>query len=161
MYRLPVAPSPNLPNMKAIYLYPSICYFEATPVSLGRGTDLPFQVFGHPNMLGFTYCFTPRSMPSALRPPQQDRLCYGVNLSLLTEEEILKKGIDLSYLITAYRNLNMDDHFFRPFFENLIGVDYVRKMIKAGNSAEEIRAMWQGDVIRFKQQRQPYLLYEE
>ena len=161
LYRLPIPPSPNLPNMTAIYLYPSICYFEATPVSLGRGTDLPFQVYGHPNMKGYSFTFTPHSMPSANEPPQKDRLCYGVNLSTLSDEEILKKGIDLSYLIDAYRNLNMDDYFFRSFFENLIGVDYVRKMIKQGKSADEIKAMWQDDVAKFKQQRKPYLLYEE
>ena len=161
MYRLPVPPSPNLPNMKAIYLYPSICYFEGTPVSLGRGTPLPFQVYGHPDMKGYDFTFTPQSMPSAIRPPQQDRLCYGVNLSRLSEEEILQKGIDLSYLIDAYTRLKMDDSFFRPFFENLIGVDYVRKMIKQGKTAEEIRAVWQEDVIRFKEQRKPYLLYDE
>jgi len=161
LYRLPIPPSPNLPNMKAIYLYPSICYFEATPVSLGRGTDLPFQIYGHPNMKGYSFTFTPHSVPAAINPPQKDRLCYGVNLSTLPDEEIWKKGIDLSYLIDAYQNLNMDDHFFRSFFENLIGVDYVRKMIKQGKSADEIKAMWQDDVAKFKQQRKPYLLYEE
>jgi uncharacterized protein YbbC (DUF1343 family) len=161
LYRLPVPPSPNLPNMLSIYLYPSICYFEATPVSLGRGTALPFQVYGHPNMKGYDFSFTPRSMPSAKEPPQKDRLCYGVDLSKLSEEEVWKKGIDLSYLIDAYRNLNLDDHFFRSFFENLIGVDYVRKMIKEGKSADEIRAAWQDDVKQFKQQRKPYLLYAE
>ncbi|MDR0541724.1 MAG: DUF1343 domain-containing protein [Dysgonamonadaceae bacterium] len=161
MYRLPVPPSPNLPNMKSIYLYPSICYFEATPVSLGRGTDLPFQVYGHPNMTGYDFTFTPRSMSSAIHPPQQDRLCYGVDLSRLSEEEILKKGIDLSYLIDAYTNLNMDNYFFRSFFENLTGVDYVRKMILQGKTAEEIQAVWQDDVVKFKKQRKPYLLYAE
>ncbi|MDR3219406.1 MAG: DUF1343 domain-containing protein [Dysgonamonadaceae bacterium] len=161
LYQLPVPPSPNLPNMKAIYLYPSICYFEATPVSLGRGTDLPFQIYGHPNMKGYDFKFTPRSMPSAKEPPQKDRLCYGVNLSNLPDGEILKRGIDLTYVIDAYRNLNMDDHFFRSFFENLIGVDYVRKMIQQGKSAEAIKAMWQDDVAQFKIQRKPYLLYNE
>ena len=161
MYRLPVPPSPNLPNMLSIYLYPSICYFEATPVSLGRGTPLPFQVYGHPNMKGYDFTFTPQSMPSAIHPPQQDRLCYGINLSTLSEEEVLKKGINLSYFIDAYTNLNMGDHFFRSFFENLIGVDYVRKMIKQGKTAEEIQAVWQDDVIKFKKQRKPYLLYNE
>jgi uncharacterized protein YbbC (DUF1343 family) len=161
MYRLPVPPSPNLPNMLSIYLYPSTCYFEATPVSLGRGTSLPFQVYGHPNMKGYDFTFTPRSMPSAPKPPQQDKLCYGVDLSRLPEEEVWKKGIDLSYLMDAYRNLNMDDHFFRSFFENLIGVDYVRKMIEQGKSADEIKAVWQEDVAKFKKQRKPYLLYEE
>ncbi|GAP73397.1 hypothetical protein SAMD00024442_87_5 [Candidatus Symbiothrix dinenymphae] len=161
MYRLPILPSPNLPNMLSVYLYPSICYFEATPVSLGRGTSLPFQIYGHPNMKGCDFTFTPKSMPSAPKPPQQDKLCYGVDLSHLSEEAVWKKGIDLSYLIDAYRNLNMADHFFRSFFENLIGVDYVRKMIKEGKSADEIKAMWQDDVAKFKKQRKPYLLYAE
>jgi uncharacterized protein YbbC (DUF1343 family) len=161
LYRLPIPPSPNLPNMTAVYLYPSLCYFEATPVSLGRGTDLPFQIYGHPDMKGYSFSFTPRSVPAAKDPPQKDRLCYGVNLSALPDEEILKKGIDLSYVIDAYKNLNMGDQFFRPFFENLIGVDGVRKMILQGKSADEIKATWQGDVEKFKQQRKPYLLYDE
>lgn len=161
MYRLPILPSPNLPNMLSIYLYPSICYFEATPVSLGRGTILPFQTYGHPNMTGYDFTFTPRSMPSAIKPPQKDRLCYGVNLSGLSEEEVWKKGIDLSYLIDAYKNLNMDNHFFRPFFESLIGVSYVRGMIIQGKTADEIKAIWKGDVEKFKKQRKPYLLYDE
>ena len=127
MYELPIPPSPNLPNMKAVYLYPSTCYFEATPVSLGRGTQLPFQIYGHPNMLGYDYTFTPQSIPGAKNPPQLNRICHGVNLSELSNEEIWKKGVDLSYLIDAYRNLNMDDYFFRPFFELLTGRDYVRK----------------------------------
>ena len=161
LYRLPVPPSPNLPDMKAIYLYPSLCYFEATPVSVGRGTNLPFQIYGHPDMKGYSFSFTPHSLPIASNPPQKDKLCYGVNLSTLSGEEIRKKGIDLSYLIDAYRNLNMGDRFFSPFFENLIGVDYVRKMIEQGKSAVEIEAMWQDDVAKFKQQRKSYLLYDE
>lgn len=161
MYKLPIPPSPNLPNMKSIYLYPSICYFEATPVSLGRGTDKPFQVYGHPNMKGYSYSFTPRSVKGAKNPPQLDKTCYGVDLSGMSDEEIWKRGVDLSYVIDAYRNLNMDDHFFRSFFELLIGTDYVRKMIKKGCSAEEIKAKWQEDVKRFKEQRKPYLLYKE
>ena len=76
-------------------------------------------------------------------------------------EEIWKRGVDLTYVIDAYRNLNLDDHFFRPFFELLVGRDYVRKMIKEGKSADEIKAMWKGDVEKFKAQRKPYLLYEE
>ncbi len=161
VYRLPIYPSPNLPNMLSVYLYPSTCYFEATPVSLGRGTDLPFQIYGHPNMKGYDFTFTPHSMPSAIDPPQKDRLCYGVDLSKLSEETVREKGIDLSYLIDAYKNLNMDDYFFRSFFENLIGVDYVRKMINQGKSADEIKAAWKGDVEKFKKQRKPYLLYKE
>ena len=161
LYRLPIPPSPNLPNMTSIYLYPSICYFEGTPVSLGRGTDRPFQVYGHPNMKGYSFSFTPRSVSGAPNPLQKDKLCYGVDLSSLSDEEIWKKGIDLSYVIDAYQNLNIGDHFFRSFFENLIGVDYVRRMIKEGKSADEIKVMWQDDVVKFKQQRKPYLLYDE
>lgn len=160
-YRLPIPPSPNLPNMTSIYLYPSTCLFEATPVSLGRGTDKPFQVYGHPNMKGYSFSFTPRSISGAKNPPQLDRLCYGVDLSGKTDEEIREKGIDLSYLIDAYRNMNLDDHFFRSFFEQLIGTDYVRKMIKEGKSADEIKLMWEDDVEKFKEQRKPYLLYED
>lgn len=160
MYRLPIPPSPNLPNMKSIYLYPSTCYFEATPVSLGRGTDKPFQIYGHPDMKGYDFSFTPRSVPGAKNPPQLDKLCHGVDLSNLTDEEIWKRGIDLSYLIDAYRNLNIGDKFFTSFFEKLIGVDYVRTMIKAGKSADEIKAAWKDDVEKFKTQRKKYLLYD-
>ena len=161
LYELPIPPSPNLPNMKSIYLYPSTCFFEATPVSLGRGTDKPFQVYGHPNMTGYHYSFTPHSLPGAKNPPQLNKLCHGVDLSGMSNEEIWKRGVDLTYIIDAYRNLNLGDHFFRPFFELLVGTDYVRKMIKQGCSADEIKARWQEDVERFKSQRKPYLLYED
>lgn len=162
MYTLPVKPSPNLPDMRSIYLYPSTCYFEATPVSLGRGTEHPFQMYGHPNMKGYEFKFTPRSIPGAKNPPQLNRECYGADLSEQPSiEEINKKGINLEYVIDAYRNLNLDDHFFRSFFELLTGRDYVRKMIIAGKSADEIKAMWAQDVAKFKEQRKPYLLYPE
>lgn len=160
-YRLPIPPSPNLPNMTSVYLYPSTCYFEATPVSLGRGTDKPFQVYGHPDMKGYSYSFTPRSMPGAKNPPQLNKLCHGVDLSGMSDEEIWKRGIDLSYVIDAYRNLNIGDKFFTSFFEKLIGVDYVRRMIEEGKDADEIKACWQDDVKKFKEQRKPYLLYAE
>lgn len=160
-YCLPVPPSPNLQTMLSIYLYPSTCYFEGTPVSLGRGTDKPFLCYGHPDYKGSNYSFTPHSMPSAPKPPQQDKLCYGVDLSNITESEAMQKHLDLSWLIDAYRNLNIGEAFFTPFFEKLIGVSYVREMILQGKSAEEIRACWTDDVERFKQQRKPYLLYAE
>ena len=160
-YELPIAPSPNLPNMKSIYLYPATCYFEATPVSLGRGTDKPFQIYGHPNMKGYSFSFTPRSVDGAKNPPQLNRLCYGVDLTNLSDEEIIAKGINLEYVIDAYNNLNMDDYFFRSFFEKLIGDGNIRKMIKAGKSADEIKATWADDVEKFKKQRKPYLLYAE
>ena len=164
LYRLPVAPSPNLRNMLAIYLYPSVCLFEATPVSLGRGTDKPFLCYGHPNfnaprtetsVYGPAITFTPN------QSTQKGRVCDGVDLSSMTEEEARKVGFSLRYLLDAYKHLNMDNYFFRPFFELLVGQDYVRKMINQGKSEEEIRACWQGDVAKFKEQRRPYLLYEE
>ncbi|MBQ7940947.1 MAG: DUF1343 domain-containing protein [Muribaculaceae bacterium] len=160
-YRLPIAPSPNLRTMQAVYLYPSTCYFEATPVSLGRGTDKPFLCYGHPNMKGYDYKFTPRSVDGAKNPPQLNRECYGVDLSGVSEDEAIAMGINLEYVIDAYRNLNLDDHFFRSFFELLIGDKDVRKMIKEGKSAAEIKATWADDVESFKHQRRPYLLYAE
>lgn len=161
-YVLPVKPSPNLPDMRSIYLYPSLCYFEATPVSLGRGTAQAFQMYGHPNMQGYSFSFTPRSVEGAKNPPQLDQECFGVDLRTEPSDEAVNAaGINLEYVIDAYRNLHMGDHFFRSFFELLIGRDYVRKMIKEGASAEEIKAMWADDVASFKAQRKPYLLYEE
>lgn len=161
-YVLPVKPSPNLPDMRSIYLYPSLCYFEATPVSLGRGTAQAFQMYGHPNMKGCSYSFTPRSVEGAKNPPQLDQECFGMDLRTEpSDEEVNAAGINLEYVIDAYRNLHMGDHFFRSFFELLIGRDYVRKMIKEGASADEIKAMWADDVATFKEQRKPYLLYEE
>ncbi len=160
-YRLPVAPSPNLRSMLAIYLYPSTCYFEATPVSLGRGTDKPFEIYGHPDMKGRSYNFTPRSVAGAKNPPQKDRLCRGVDLSGMSEEDAIAQGINLEYLIDAYRDLGLGDKFFRSFFELLFGRGDIRKMIEDGKSADEIKATWAGDVARFKTQRRPYLLYKE
>ena len=159
-YALPVAPSPNLPNMKSIYLYPSLCYFEATPVSLGRGTDAPFQLFGHPDMKGYDFCFTPESRPGAKNPPQLGKFCYGRDLRNLSDSAIWEGKINLNYLIEAYRSVNVGDSFFTPFFEKLIGVDYVRKMIEEGCSAEQISKCWQKDIETFKKQRKPYLLYD-
>ena len=109
----------------------------------------------------FEQCAGFLRIPGAKNPPQLNKLCHGVDLSNMSDEEIWKRGVDLSYVIDAYRNLNLDDHFFRPFFELLVGRDYVRKMIKEGKSADEIRAMWKDDVEKFKVQRKPYLLYEE
>lgn len=160
-YRLPIAPSPNLRDMTAIYLYPSTCYFEATPVSLGRGTDKPFKIYGHPAMKGRSYSFTPRSMPGAKTPPQQDKLCHGVDLSAISDDEAIAQGINLEYLIDAYRDLGMGDKFFRNFFELLIGRGDIRAMIEQGKSAAEIKATWAADVEKFKIQRRKYLLYSE
>ncbi len=160
-YELPIAPSPNLPNMHSIYLYPSTCYFEATPVSLGRGTDKPFQVYGHPDMKGYSFSFTPRSIDGAKNPPQLDKLCHGVDLTGIPDEEVIARGINLEYLIDAYNNLGIGDEFFTSFFEKLIGNGEIRKMIEEGKSAAEIKATWKDDVEKFKKQRKPYLLYAE
>ena len=160
-YRLPVPPSPNLKSMLSIYLYPSMCYFEATPVSLGRGTDAPFEIYGHPDMKNRTFEFTPRSVPGAKNPPLLDKLCHGVDLRGMSEEEAIAQGINLDYVIDAYRDLGMGDSFFRSFFELLIGRGDIRKMIEDGRSTAEIKATWMPDVEKFKNQRRPYLLYAE
>lgn len=161
MYTLPIAPSPNLPNMKSIYLYPSTCFFEGTPVSLGRGTDFPFLVYGHPDMKGCSFSFTPRSRVGAVSPPLLGEKCYGVSLQNLSDKQIYTVGVDFSYIIDAYNKMGIGDKFFTRFFELLVGVDYVREMIKNGSSADEIKAMWSGDVKIFKVRRKPYLLYKE
>ena len=163
-YTLPIAPSPNLPNMLSIYLYPSMCYFEGTTVSLGRGTDWPFQVYGHPDMTGYDFEFTPTSRPGAKTPPQMDKLCHGVDLHSLDAEDVIAKGINLEYVIDAYRNLTQNGKQFylkSNFFDKLMGTTRVREMIAQGKGADEIKATWQGDVDLFKVQRKPYLLYPE
>lgn len=159
-YELPIAPSPNLPNNHSIYLYPSTCLFEGTIVSLGRGTEFPFQVYGHPDYKNSSFSFTPRSVPGAKNPPLLNQKCYGVDLRDIPTEAIWKNGFDLSYVIDAYNNLNIGNKFFTSFFEKLVGVDYIRKMIIEGKSNEEIRIMWQSDVKIFKEKRKKYLLYE-
>lgn len=162
-YELPIAPSPNLRTMRAIYLYPSTCYFEGTPVSLGRGTDAPFEIYGHPdyNAGGGEFVFTPRSVPGAKNPPLLDVECKGVDLRGLDDEAIIAAGLDLSYLIDAYKHTNLGEKFFTKFFEKLIGRGDIRGMIIEGKSAAEIKATWADDVQRFRQQRKPYLLYAE
>ena len=160
-YQLPVSPSPNLTNNHAIYLYPSTCLFEGTVVSLGRGTPYPFEVYGHPAYKGSSFSFTPRSVSGAKNPPLLNQKCYGVDLRNLSSEHIMENGFDLTYLIDAYQNLGRGDKFFTSFFEKLVGVDYIRQDIIAGKSAGEIKAKWFCDVVKFKQQRRPYLLYKE
>lgn len=160
-YRLPVPPSPNLPTQHAVLLYPSLCLFEGTVVSLGRGTDFPFEVYGHPKMSGRDFSFTPEPRDGAKNPPLKGELCYGVDLRGKDDELIISEGLNLEYLIDAYRDLDMGDAFFTPFFEKLIGVDYVRRMIEQGCGADEIRAVWHDDVEAFKVRRRPYLLYDE
>ncbi len=160
LYLLPVKPSPNLPNMTSIYLYPSLCFFEATPVSIGRGTDFPFQVYGHPDMKRDTFTFTPESNSGAKNPPLKGQKCYGVDLRELPEQELLDKGVSFEYIIDAYNALGKPAKFFNSLFEKLVGVDYIRPMLIEGKSAEQIKASWQKDVEKFKQQREKYLLYD-
>ena len=160
-YVLPIAPSPNLPTQHSIYLYPSTCLFEGTVCSLGRGTEAPFEMYGHPSYQGGEFEFTPRSVAGAKNPPLKDQKCRGVDLRGVEDEAIITAGFNLEYVIDAYRNLNMGEKFFTRMFLLLTGVDYIKEMIVAGHSAEEIRARWQGDVAKFKEQRRKYLLYEE
>ena len=160
-YNLPIAPSPNLPNQHSIYLYPSTCLFEGTVCSLGRGTDAPFQIYGHPDYKGGEFEFTPRSVSGAKNPPLKDQLCRGVDLRGVADEQIISEGFNLEYVIDAYRNLNMGEKFFTRMFLLLTGVDYIKEMIMAGHSADEIRQKWQKDVEEFKLLRRKYLLYEE
>lgn len=161
-YVLPVAPSPNLRTQHAIYLYPAVCLFEGTIVSLGRGTDSPFEIYGHPAMEGCDFVFTPRSTAGAKNPPLLGQECRGVDLRNLSSEQIISEGFTLKYLIDAYRRTgSRGDGFFTSFFEKLVGVDYIRRMIIEGCSEEEIRAVWQPDIERFRAQCRPYLLYAE
>ncbi len=160
-YELPIAPSPNLPNIHSIYLYPSTCLFEGTSVSLGRGTDFPFEAYGHPKYKNGSFSFTPRSVSGAKNPPLLNEKCYGVDLRNVPVETIWENGFDLLYVIDAYTNLKMGEKFFTSFFEKLVGVDYIRQDIMAGKSAKDIKDKWFCDVVKFKEQRRPYLLYKE
>lgn len=160
-YSLPIAPSPNLKTMTAIYLYPSTCYFEGTPVSLGRGTEMPFEVYGHPDMKNRDFSFTPEPTEGAKHPPLEGVLCYGVDLRDVSDDDAIGQGVNLAYVIDAYNDLGMGDEFFTPFFEKLVGRTDIRRMIMDGKSADEIKATWHDDVAKFREQRRPYLLYEE
>ena len=160
-YDLPIAPSPNLPTQHSIYLYPSTCLFEGTVLSMGRGTEAPFEIFGHPEMKGCDFSFTPTPNAGSKNPPHNGVKCYGVDLRGLSNEEIWAEGINIGYVVDAYNNLAMGDEFFKPMFEKLIGVKWVREMIMEDATAEEIEARWTADVEAFKQLRKRYLLYKE
>lgn len=159
-YLLPVAPSPNLPTARAVYLYAALCPFEGTVVSLGRGTDKPFEMYGHPDMTGRAFTFTPRPTAGAKHPPLEGRLCRGVDLSGMPLAEARDVGFSLKYVMDACADLGMGDKFFTPMFEKLVGVGWVREMILAGAPEEEIRARWAGDVEHYREKRVQYLLYE-
>lgn len=160
-YELPVAPSPNLKDMQAVWLYASTCLFEGTVMSLGRGTDKPFCIYGHPNMRGGEYEFTPRSMSGAKNPPLLGKLCRGVDLSHENADSIIARGLNLDYIIDAYGRMPKGGKFFTSFFDKLIGTRAVRPMIERGMKSEQIRLTWARDVENFRKLREPYLLYPE
>lgn len=156
-YSLPVKPSPNLPNDQAVRLYPSICFFEGTVLSLGRGTEFPFQVIGHPDLKGLPFQFTPVTIPGvAVSPPQENKLCFGLNLRNVTVPD----RIDLHYLIDMYNAFPDKDKFFIPFFERLAGTPMLRQQIQAGITEDQIRETWQKDLETYKEMRKKYLLYQ-
>lgn len=159
MYALPIKPSPNLPNNKAIRLYPSLCFFEGTNVSVGRGTSMQFQIYGSPYLdpLVYDYKFTPRPNPGAKYPKHNGKECFGEDLS---QVQTLSQ-IDLSYLINAYKNTTTNKlEFFNDFFTNLAGTKTLRIQIEKGMSENDIKASWKEGLINFKKNRAKYLLYE-
>jgi uncharacterized protein YbbC (DUF1343 family) len=160
-YELPIAPSPNLTTQRSIYLYPSLCLFEGTVASVGRGTEAPFEMYGHPEMENRDFLFVPQSVAAASEPPHMNKVCYGVDLRDKSYEDIWREGLDLSYVIDVYNDLNMGEAFFKPMFEKLIGVEWVREMIIEGRSAEEIESCWQDDLMEYKKLRRKYLIYNE
>ncbi|MDA8595377.1 DUF1343 domain-containing protein [Flavobacteriaceae bacterium] len=154
-YELPIKPSPNLPNAKSINLYPSLCFFEGTPISAGRGTEMQFQIYGAPelNPEDFIFPFTPKPNEGAKYPKFKNQICHGEDL----RNSPKLNQIDLSWLIKAYQASEND--FFNAFFAKLAGTDQLENQIKAGLSSEQVRATWQQDLEEFKLIRNNYLLY--
>lgn len=162
-YVLPVKPSPNLPNNRAIYLYPSICLFEGTVFSLGRGTTSQFQVIGAPDYPQTAFSFTPVSRPGAKYPKHENQTCYGLDLTQVSPEQIFaERQVNLSYLLDLYQTYPHKDKFFLEsnFFEKLSGNDALKVQVIAGKSEAEIRASWEPALSQFKMSRQKYLLYD-
>lgn len=154
-YDLPVKPSPNLPNAQAVNLYPSLCLFEGTNVSVGRGTPFPFQHFGAP-YLKSDYSFIPESGPGSKYPKHENIKCFGKDLRL----EITLNQINLDYLLFAYQNCNDKESFFNNFFVKLAGGNTLKNQIVSGFTSQEIRQAWKHDLKEFKKTRKPYLLYD-
>lgn len=155
-YALPLKPSPNLPNDQAVRLYPSLCFFEGTTLSLGRGTEFPFQAIGHPDLKNFTFQFTPVTIEGvAKNPPQENKRCFGLDLR---EVQIAQK-VELHYLLDMYKAFPKKDEFFNSFFERLAGNSILRQQIKDGLTEDQIRATWQKDLDAFKEVRKKYVLY--
>jgi uncharacterized protein YbbC (DUF1343 family) len=163
---LPIKPSPNLPNLRSILLYPSLCYFEGTHVSVGRGTHTQFQVIGHPELNSvYSFEYTPCSMEGAKYPKHQDKKCFGIDLSQLSISELEENAqIDLQYLIQIHKDFKrLDEPFFidNNFFDKLAGGEKLKQQIKSGLSAEEIRKTWKEDLENFRKIRTKYLLYPD
>jgi uncharacterized protein YbbC (DUF1343 family) len=155
-YSLPIKPSPNLPNDQAVKLYPTVCFFEGTVLSLGRGTQMPFQVIGHPDLKDLPFQFTPINIPGmANNPPQENKLCYGLDLRTVA----VPQKIQLHYLLDMYKAFPDKEKFFIPFFERLAGNAELRQQIKDGLSEDDIRKTWQKDLDEYKKMRAKYLLY--
>ncbi|MDQ3190088.1 MAG: DUF1343 domain-containing protein [Bacteroidota bacterium] len=161
LYQLPIKPSPNLSTMEAIYLYPSLCFFEGTVISVGRGTDKPFSIIGHPELKNHSFNFTPKSIPGASKnPPYEGILCKGYDLTDYGKNFILNSPrLHLQWLIKTYEDSPDKNAYFNPFFNNLAGNAKLRQQISAGLSEQEIRKTWQADLEKFKQLRKKYLLY--
>lgn len=160
-YAISDKPSPNLPNDKAINLYPSLCFFEGTQVSVGRGTDFPFQMYGSPWTKNLPYQFTPKPNFGAKDPFLNGKLCYGENLSDYSKD---LRELNLEWLIKAYKNYkNPEQDFFLKnlFFDTLAGSDELRKQIVAGKSAAEIKVSWKTDLEKFSKIRSKYIIYED
>lgn len=153
-YSLPIKPSPNLPNDLSIALYPSTCLFEGTIVSVGRGTQMPFQHIGHPDYPDRSYSFTPRPMEGAKEPKLNGQVCYGVDF---TKEEIVYQ-FDVSSVIDFYNKMGQPEDFFTSYF-NLLAGD-LDEQIKAGMTAQEIRATWREELEAYKEMREGYLMYD-
>lgn len=161
-YELPIKPSPNLPTANSILLYPSVCMFEGTVISVGRGTNQPFEVIGHPSLNNKLYSFTPVAMEGASKnPPFKDQVCYGYKLCPLVDEIKEKPQLNLSYLIKIYNEYNDKANFFTNFFRLLAGNDELQKQIEQGVSEIEIRKSWQPELEAYIQLRKKYLLYQD
>ena len=160
-YSLPVRPSPNLPNQTAVLLYPSLCFFEGTPVSIGRGTDFPFQVIGHPDLPESGFSFTPRSVEGAANPVLKGIMCHGYDLRDVSGDGVLPADhLNLRWLIRIYNEFPDKDNFFTTYFNTLAGNKILQEQIKTGISEEEIRFSWLEELNRFKKIREKYLLYD-
>ncbi len=160
-YNLPVKPSPNLPNQTSVYLYPSICFFEGTNLSLGRGTTFPFQVFGSPLLPDRGFSFTPESLPGAKNPPLLGVKCYGTDLRNAIRDKIVPRPeLNLEWLISAYHEFPQKDKFFIPYFDVLAGGPLLREQIQQGMTSAEIRSTWQEGLKKYSKIRDKYLLYK-